>query len=138
MNPQCTLSTPQCTSINLNEPSMRPQCTSIHPQCTLNAPSMHPNEPSMHPQYTSLLCWALLCCARSACTAFGAGRDPTGRNRPIGYFSPPKTTPKPPGTTIFGRLYTNMKQSCNNHALIMHQSCSNHALSCNNHALIMH
>ena len=50
----------------------------------------------------------------------------------------PKTTPKPPGTTIFGRLYTNMKQSCNNHALIMHQSCSNHALSCNNHALIMH
>ena len=80
----------------------------------------------------------LSCCARSACTAFGAGRDPTGRNRPIGYFSPPKTTPKPPGTTIFGRLYTNMKQSCNNHALIMHQSCSNHALSCNNHALIMH
>ena len=50
----------------------------------------------------------------------------------------PKTTPKPPGTTIFGRLYTNMKQSCNNHALIMHQSCSNHALSCKNHALIMH
>ena len=49
---------------------------------------------------------AFSCCAKSACTAFGAGRDPAGRNRPIGYFSPPKTTPKPPGTTIFGRLYT--------------------------------
>ena len=53
---------------------------------------------------------AFSCCAKSACTALSAGRDPAGRNRPIGYFSPPKTTPKPPGTTIFGpRLLRHMR-----------------------------
>ena len=45
--------------------------------------------------------------------------------------------PKTPRDHHFGRLYTNMKQSCINHAPIVQQSCIIMQKSCINHALIM-